>query len=397
MNDCIKFTISFLSSKDNLNFLHEYQIVAFIFGAINSIARQSVQVSENKSAEEAEGAFIAITVLYLVASIAVLAVKILALYLIFLRPTEKRQSVRFVVGVHLIPSTLMFVSSLFYYLGDNLGNFFSLYGEDLGCSQIPKNGTYTSCAERAKVSSLWLLILGIVGFHFVPMLKSKIIESAPQTVLSQTVEITGAISQAETVNENSQANQKASANSQTVEIARAFYDVLTAVLGSVVTFDGYYTAFIKLSDDDPRITRCEGLSISYWIVFVFMLIFFAFFLITQFYQFLRRHNNTNGNDRHKSKWCLLIIAMFNVMLIVTGLFIIADNARPLNCSVAECIGNNSFKCTKLSQVRVSLLCVSLLLYGVPVTVIISIVFYILKEYKAKIRMTENPLQSLVKN
>ena len=75
--------------------------------------------------------------------------------------------------------------------------------------------------------------------------------------------------------------------------------------------------------------------------------------------------------------------MFTVMLIVTGLFIIADNARPLNCSIAECIGNNSFKCTKLSQVRVSLLCVSLLLYGVPVTVIISIVFYIIKEYKKR--------------
>ena len=71
MDDCKEFTKSLLSSKDDLNFLHEYQIVAFIFGAINSIARQSVQVSENKSAEEAEGAFIAITVLYLMASIAV--------------------------------------------------------------------------------------------------------------------------------------------------------------------------------------------------------------------------------------------------------------------------------------------------------------------------------------
>ena len=367
MDDCKKFTKNLLSSKDDLNFLHEYQIVAFIFGAINSISRQSVQVSENKLAEEAEGAFIAISVLYLVASIAVLAVKILALYLIFIKPTEKRRSVRFVVGVHFIPSTLMFVSSLFYYLGDNLGNFISLYGEDLGCSQIPKNGTYTSCAERAKVSSLWLLILGIVGFHFIPMLKNKIIESASQTE-----------------------NETAGVGSQTVEIAKAFYNILTAVLGSVVTFDGYYTAFIKLSDDDPRITRCEGLSISYWIVFVFMLIFFVFFLITHFYQFLRRHNNTN--DKHKLKWCLLIITMFTVMLIVTGLFIIAENARPLNCSVAECIGNNSFKCTKLSQLRLSLLCVSLLLYGVPVTVIISIVFYILKEYRTKIRTTENPLE-----
>lgn len=221
------------------------------------------------------------------------------------------------------------------------------------------------------------------------MLKSKIIESRsnPQTVLSQTVEITGATSQAETVNENSQTDKKASANSQTVEIARAFYDILATVLGSVVTFDGYYTTFIKLSDDDPRITRCEGLSISYWIVFVFMLIFFAFFLITKFFQFRHRHSKINGDDRHKQEWCSLIIAMFIVMLIVTGLFIIADNARPLNCSIAECIGNDSFKCIKLSQVRVSLLCVSLLLYGVPVTVIISIVFYIVhynyKEYKKR--------------
>ena len=71
------------------------------------------------------------------------------------------------------------------------------------------------------------------------------------------------------------------------------------------------------------------------------------------------------------------------MVVVTGLFIIADNARPLNCSVAECIGNKSFKCTKLSQVRLFLLCVSLLLYGVPVTVIISIVFYIIKELKKR--------------
>lgn len=123
MDDWKKFATRFLCSKDDLDFLHEYQIVAFIFGAISSIARQSIQISENKSAEEAEGAFIAITVLYLVASIAVLAVKILALYLKFLKLTEKRQSVRFVVCVHFIPSTLMLVSSLFYYLGDNLGNF----------------------------------------------------------------------------------------------------------------------------------------------------------------------------------------------------------------------------------------------------------------------------------
>ena len=156
-----------------MRFLHEFQILAFVFGAVNSIALQAVQVSEKKSAKEAERAFTAISVLFILASIALLVIKIIMIFLLELKSTAKEWW--HIVLVHILPSFLMFVFSVFYYMGDNLSNFTNTYGEELGC--VYSNGTYSSCAERAQKSSLWLLIIAMVGFQVIPILKRELVNT----------------------------------------------------------------------------------------------------------------------------------------------------------------------------------------------------------------------------
>ena len=150
------------SLPDDMRFSHEVQILTFVFGAVNSIALQAVQVSEKKSAKEAERAFTAISALFILASIALhVGNKDNYDFLNLLELKSRAKEWWHIVLVHILPS-LMFVFSVFYYMCDNLSNFTNTYREEPEC--VYTWYAYSYCAERAQTSSLCMVVDNCSGW-----------------------------------------------------------------------------------------------------------------------------------------------------------------------------------------------------------------------------------------
>ena len=547
----------FTPSPDDMRFLHEFPILAFVFGAVNSIALQAVQVSEKKSANEAEQAFIAISVLFILASIALLVIKIIMIILLELK--SKTKEWLHIVLVHILPSFLMFVFSVFYYMGDNLSNFTNTYGEDLGC--VYSNGTYNSCAERAQTSSLWLLIIAVVGFQVIPILKRELVntydfvrkeiedspgikkkfkqlkdngehaiekfkqlkgdgeqaieklkqlkadgEQAIEKLKHATLKMTegtketnnpvsenkqdinpreggtvtdtaegetkqkdnphdheggmvrdtdametqpgkqnrrnneeesieeinsqvidrdnGSNSNEEETESNHQTNDKANENSgdalrseadtsfniandsatqsihsieetenetdenieddQGYDILRIFYDISTLSLGSITTIDAVFSFFIQLQSNDHGIIRCDGLIVSYWVLYGFIMTYFFFHLLKRIH-FINsiEHMHQKTTDYQKRLGCFMTAVILLMMLTVSAIYLIADNPQLLNCTLNECINDEGSNCGKRDEVELILLCVSFFLYTIPVFIILSVGVVLMKNFLEK--------------
>ena len=203
-----------------------------------------------------------------------------------------------------------------YFVGDNLENLITTY------PYLKCDPTNSNCGIRVTVASIYLLILGIIGFRFIPLIEKRV----------------KGISKAYGIKEEKK------------EDKYPFYTTLIETLGLIAEVDAWYTAITSLSKDNVLKSSCSTyITIAFWLAYAFIIIALLIYLPFKVFSF-------NEDKFDCEKYCLEYIGQTIAMVltfIIIMVYVLADNTEPFDCTF-NC-GTSTSKCSRDKDiVRLSL-------------------------------------------
>ena len=201
---------------------------------------------------------------------------------------------------------IMILSTMAYFLGDNLDNLITMY------PYLKCDPTNSKCGIRTTGASICLLIFGILGFRFIPLIEKRV------------KDISKAYSDEEEKKEDK----------------HPFYTTLIEALGLIAEVDAWYTAMTSLSEDNVLKNPCSTLvKIAFWLAYVFIMIALLIYLPLKVVSF----NKKKCDCKYCCQYTRLTIVMALTFVIV-ALHVLADNSEPFDCTF-KC-GNSTSKCSR---------------------------------------------------
>ena len=194
--------------------------------------------------------------------------------------------------MQLVFGLLKVVFAGLYFIGDNFENALTIYDDK--CAED------SNCAKRkwAKGVSTILLICGILGFRFIPLLEKEAMQIFK---LCQ-------------INENNNSNRESDDDKK----KRSSY-ILITTLGTIAEADAWYTA----------ITAYVGCSflIPLWLAFAFVLVGLLSYFILKIVSF------TKIKDCNKKYRVLIAFVILSVILSIP--YLLGDNKETLDCLLKD--------------------------------------------------------------
>ena len=217
---------------------------------------------------------------------------------------------------------MMTLSTSSYYIGDNLVSFVTEY-KDLNCHPTHTNSTEAkTCGKKATISAIYMLIFGVIGFRFIPLLEKK------ATIL---------------LNLMPQSN----ATNKNEEDKNHFYTTIIESFAMITELDAWYTAIITVAKYNAfKFTCSKDVTTSFWIAFGLVMIGLgAYLALTCTITFCKK--------RDYYMYVAIICASFFCLWIISAFYILGDNKQPLDCYATQ---------NTMNIVHLSFVCVSLTSY-----------------------------------
>ena len=204
-----------------------------------------------------------------------------------------------------------------YFLGDNLENLITTY------PYLKCDPTNSNCGIRVTVASIYLLIFGIIGFRFIPLIEKRVQDISK-------------------VYGDEEKEEKK-------EDKYPFYATLIETLGLIAEVDAWYTAMTSLSKDNVLKSSCSTyITIAFWLAYAFIIIALLIYLPFKVVSF----NKKKWKWKYCPQYAVLTIAMAITFIIIV-LYVLADNSEPFDCTF-NC-GTSTSKCSRDKDiVRLSL-------------------------------------------
>ena len=205
-----------------------------------------------------------------------------------------------------------------YFVGDNLENLITTY------PYLKCDPTNSNCGIRVTVASIYLLIFGIIGFRFIPLIEKRVQDISK-------------------VYGDEEKEEKK-------EDKYPFYATLIETLGLIAEVDAWYTAMTSLSKDNVLKSSCSTyITIAFWLAYAFIIIALLIYLPFKVVSF-------NEKKCDCGEYCLQYTGQTIVMaltFIIIALYVLADNSEPFDCTL-NC-GTSTSKCSKHENIaRLSL-------------------------------------------
>ena len=182
---------------------------------------------------------------------------------------------------------IMILSTTAYFIGDNLKNFTDAY--------LKYVQNYSSFITMV---SIYLLIFGIIGFCFIPLIEKKVKDIS-----------------------------KGFRDDDEKEEKHSLYTILIKTLGLLVDIDAWYSAMTSLNI--VLKSPCSiYIMIIFWLAYVFIIIALLIYLPFKIFSF-------NKKKCDREKYCppytglLIVIAL---TFLVTVMYIFVDNTDSFDCS-----------------------------------------------------------------
>ena len=227
---------------------------------------------------------------------------------------------------------IMILSTMAYFLGDNLENLITMY------PYLKCDPTNSKCGIRTTVASIYLLIFGILGFRFIPLIEKRV------------KDISKAYSDEDEKKEGK----------------HPFYTTLIEALGLIAEVDAWYTAMTSLSKDNVLKSSCSTyIKVAFWLAYSFIIIALLIYLSLKVISFSIKKCDFKEYQCHCQYTGLIIVMALTFIIIV--LYVLADNSEPFNCTF-NC-GTSTSKCSRVKYiVQLSL---------TVIVLVLSIIIYIL--------------------
>ena len=306
-------------------FFNELKTIAFIADALNSLVFYAVAVS---------GISFGVLGLILIgASLVMLIYRCRSIYKSRKQSTNGGACCELMLQV--LFGSLMILSTTMYFVGDNLISFVTKY-KDLKCDPSDSNSTEVmTCGKHATVSSIYLLIFGIIGFRFIPLVEKK----------------TRRILKLYQNNNNNNTDNK----------QRLFYTTAIESLAIITELDAWYTALTTLTKNSVFKSTCSNYILTgYWLaVFLIMIILGIYFALA----IINIDNKKCTMKQCCNKKCTAedhhsYIALMFTIWITSGLYILGDNKEPLDCYKES----SSQTINPINIIQLSFVCGSLFFY-----------------------------------
>ena len=218
---------------------------------------------------------------------------------------------------------LMIMSTSSYFLGDNLVYLLTEY-KDLNCDPNSTD-TAETCGKKATVSSIHLLIFGIIGFRFIPLLEEKATHILKRRLNNGT-------------------------DSSDIDDKTNFYKTAIESFAMTTELDAWYTAIITVAKDKVFSSACSKYVLyGSCAAFVLGMIALGIYLLLTVIDF-RCKQCTSDSSEQKHRHCTAITFIYITLWITSGLYILGDNKHPLDCfeeSIPTNIIHLTFVCGSL--------------------------------------------------
>ena len=198
---------------------------------------------------------------------------------------------------------LMILSTSSHFIGDNLVYLLTEY-KDLNCD--PNSTDTETCGNNATVSAIHLLIFGIIGFRFIPLLEKK----------------------ATHILKKWHNNESGSSD---IDDKTNFYKTAIEPFAMITELDAWYTAIIAVAKDRVFSSACSKYVLyGSWVAFGFAIITMGTYFLLKVIDFWCTSTGSDIREqkhRHRAAIALIHITTW----ITSGLYILGDNKHPLDC------------------------------------------------------------------
>ena len=225
---------------------------------------------------------------------------------------------------------MMTFSTMAYFLGDNLENLVTTY-PSLKCDP-----TNSICGIRVTVSSIYLLIVGIIGFRIIPLIEKRVKDICKAC---------------------SDEGGKGEDKQEKIEDKYPFYTAVTDTLGIIAEVDAWYTAMTSLSKNNVLKSSClTYIKVASWVAYVIIIIALLVYSFLKVFSFNKKKCDCKEYYLQYMGLTILMALRF----IIIALYLLADNSEPFDCTF-NC-GTSTSKCSRHKDiVRFSLTLIVLVL------------------------------------
>ena len=350
----------------HLTYLNEFKTILFAVDLLNTLTSQSVAASGTTSRLPSEICFVLFTVFLGVATLGALIAK-----LIYDNCTSKVSSNKKTPCGILLYTLANIVALLFvwsYYVGDNLDNYIRDYGDRIGCNATDSTN---QCAKASHLFGTGLLVFGILGFRFIPVFELKVKrimllrkekrnEAKEKATDQNAVELKNVNAEAKNGTDDTDLAKRV----ESITTGTKFYNIGIEIIGTIPEVDGWYTALTEIIDISSVACSTADFA-SNWLIYALLLTLLTLNFILTVIHF--------KYDFWKEKfYTLLLLLIVIVSVLISGVYILADNAQPLNC-VFGCEPNQSIRECNAAVARLVFVVVCALLYivalglvGIPI-------------------------------
>ena len=191
-----------------------------------------------------------------------------------------------------------------YFLGDNLENSITMY------PYLKCDPTNSNCGIRVTVASIYLLIVGILGFRFIPLIEKRV------------KDISKAYSDEE-------------------EDKHPYYTTLIEAFGLIAEVDAWYTAMTSLSKGNVLKSSCSTyIKVALWLAYAFIIIALLIYLPLKVVSFKKEKFDC---EIYCCEYTALTIIMALTFIII-ALGVLVNNSEPFDCTF-NC-GTSTSKCSR---------------------------------------------------